>query len=200
MSRGVNKVIFTGGSGLSQAVIAPSLSFSKNDSNECLILSNSYPDEVKSRFWSKVQISEDPKSCWVWGGSVNKKGYGSFNPGRKFHNTYASKIAHRYAYLFGVGNLRKDLFVCHTCDTPGCCNPNHLWQGTAKQNSEDMVAKGRSPKGEKQGSTLLTELDVLAIRACIKSGRFKQKEMSEKFGISQQTVSRITNDIDWKHI
>jgi hypothetical protein len=36
-----------------------------------------------------------------------------------------------------------NLFVCHTCDEPRCCNVNHLWLGTAQENTNDMWYKGR---------------------------------------------------------
>ena len=151
-------------------------------------------DGIKGRFWSKVDIRSDD-DCWLWKGSRNHKGYGSFNaaPG-------VTKIAHRIAYLIGHGELDSELMVCHVCDTPGCCNPRHLFQGTAKQNSEDMVAKGRSPLGEKQGHTHLTAKDVLAIKAMWASGRFLQKVIAEHFSIAQQTVSRIITNKDWSHI
>ena len=35
------------------------------------------------------------------------------------------------------------LYVCHTCDTIGCILDAHHFIGTAKDNSQDMVSKGR---------------------------------------------------------
>ena len=152
-------------------------------------------DSVCGRFWNKVDVLE-PDQCWLWKGALGRKGYGSFNVSRAF----GTKIAHRVSYLIANGELDKDLLVCHSCDTPSCVNPNHLWQGTAKQNSEDMVAKGRSCKGSRQGSTTLSEKDVIAIRSCLGTGRFQQEELSKKFMVSQQTISRINNQIDWRHV
>lgn len=158
-----------------------------------------FDDSVKGRFWNKVKIS-DPSSCWEWQACKNRKGYGSFSPGRKYLSITGTKISHRFAFLFHYGEINCELQVCHSCDNPGCCNPFHLWQGTAKQNSEDMSLKGRSPRGEKQGSTNLTNADVYAIRAMYATGRFQQKEIAEKFCMTQQGIYHIINNLTWKDI
>lgn len=154
-----------------------------------------FPDSIRGRFWSKVKKG-DPDECWMWGGSVNRKGYGSFNTGK----IYGTKIAHRFAHLFGHGFLHEDMLVCHSCDTPGCCNPGHLWQGSPRDNSEDMVLKGRVRRGELHWSTNLTEADISAIRALSKTGRFHQSTIAELFGTAQQTISRIVTNKDWRHV
>ena len=73
------------------------------------------------------------------------------------------------------------MLVCHACDVRECVNPAHLFTGTAKDNSEDMVSKGRS-----HGLTL-TERN--AIVAAARSGMTVRAIMG-KFGVGQTTVYR----------
>ncbi len=35
------------------------------------------------------------------------------------------------------------LLVCHKCDNPPCCNGNHYFKGTHKDNQQDAARKGR---------------------------------------------------------
>ena len=55
--------------------------------------------------------------------------------------------AHRLAWVAANGRPVPDgLCVLHSCDTPPCVNPAHLWVGTRKDNHADAVRKGRMPK------------------------------------------------------
>jgi hypothetical protein len=50
------------------------------------------------------------------------------------------------------------MLSCHHCDNPPCCNPNgteHLFLGTPKDNSDDMLAKDRAARGDRHPSRLL---------------------------------------------
>ena len=116
--------------------------------------------------------------------------------------------AHRFSYLLANGELPDNL-CCHTCDNPPCCNPKHLWDGTNKQNMEDMVAKGRGENrfkldnvGVKNVACKLTEEQVLAIRAEYTGVPYKNNttELAKKYMVSTSTISRIITHAIWSHI
>lgn len=105
--------------------------------------------DARERFWTKVDRSGE---CWIWTGarvksSRNPVGYGSFAPTRT--NT---QLAHRVSYEWACGPIPFGLWVLHHCDNPPCVRPDHLFLGTAAHNAADMVAKGRSATGERNGS------------------------------------------------
>lgn len=138
-------------------------------------------------------VSKGPGGCWEWTGFISRAGYGR----------YREQEAHRAAYERENGAIPPGLFVCHSCDNPACVNPAHLWLGTAGDNSRDMVAKGRArhPKwaGRRRGTAnpnaRLTPEQVLEIRSL----RWKktQREIAERFGISQGHVNAIMHERNW---
>lgn len=75
--------------------------------------------------------------CMNWDGSTNKSGYGSIRVGA------TSVLAHRAAYFIHYGEIPDGMCVCHSCDNPKCCNPNHLFLGSHAENMKDMQGKGR---------------------------------------------------------
>lgn len=77
--------------------------------------------------------------CWEWIKAKNNYGYGRCNRDGQMWG------AHRWYYLETYGELPRDMCVLHTCDNPGCVNPEHLYLGTHSDNMLDMYMKDRHP-------------------------------------------------------
>lgn len=85
------------------------------------------------RFWSKVKISPDMEKCWEWQDATGENfPYGLFWFNGRQHP------AHRMAYFFANGQMPKD-WALHKCGNHKCVNPNHLYNGTPKQNADDRA-------------------------------------------------------------
>jgi hypothetical protein len=90
------------------------------------------------RLLEKIKIDE-VTNCWEYQGGKNNLGYGMIRDEKRMRTT------HRVSYEeHNNVKIPPGLCVCHKCDNPKCVNPAHLWLGTHKQNSKDMLAKGRA--------------------------------------------------------
>ncbi len=155
---------------------------------------------AKKKFFARVAKSK-PNSCWMWKGALGRRGYGMVGLG------YRMVYAHRVAYFLARGEdpVGPDTAILHTCDTPGCCNPKHLYVGSHLDNMRDCKSRMRHRYGERNEFAKLTEVDVAFIRASFTGVPGKKNNptgcygLAKKFRVSYQTISRVVNGHTWRH-
>ncbi len=133
--------------------------------------------------------------CLLWPRFWWKTKYGcAYVPGIK------SPRAHIIAWEIANGPRPEGKFeVCHKCDTPPCCNPEHLFLGTRKENANDAVRKGRHTYGEKSHFAKLSEETVLEILRLWPSIQ-NTCEMGRMFSIHRSQIDHIVKRKAWKHL
>jgi hypothetical protein len=112
--------------------------------------------------------------CWEWCGARHKYGYGEIRNGKK-----GVRVS-RKAYELWVGPIPHGIKVCHRCDNPPCCNPEHLFLGTHKENIEDAARKGRLNRK-------LTDEQVIDILNT--PGPYRP--IAKKYSISESLISSL---------
>jgi hypothetical protein len=154
---------------------------------------------------------------WIWQNKPRGGGYGQMflcrGPG-------GVVLAHRLSYVLFVGLIPNGLDVLHSCDIPMCVKPDHLFIGTPKDNTQDMIHKGRGafpgpnnpatgdrnamrkypekrPCGEKNGFAKYTWTQVRKARMLFQTG-MSRHEVSSQVGIPYGTLKDILLGTCWK--
>ena len=152
-------------------------------------------DKQIARFWRRVRKTDEDR-CWeashkYLGIRLVVRGVGKI-----------SITAHRLAYILAYGSIPDGLWVLHTCDNPRCCRPDHLFLGTQLDNMRDMQVKGRGryARGEKQGHSKLTTVQVVEIRRRYSLGGTSQQQLATEYGVSRAAVWEVIHGTTWAHI
>lgn len=134
---------------------------------------------------SRVTITDT--GCWVWQGSVDNTGYGCVN-----RTLCGESRSHRLSYREFKGDIPHGMIVCHTCDNPPCCNPEHLFVGYASDNANDAVAKGRHKYVNNGGyNKISSEISAEIIKA-INEGE-RKVVLAIKYDLAISTIYNIYN-------
>lgn len=123
------------------------------------------------------------KPCKEWTGTRLTSGYGLIRTVYGYAQT-----AHRDAWVRANGEIPPGMVVCHHCDNPPCYELEHLFLGTYKDNSQDMVKKLRytphqamkthCPKGHEytEENTYIAIKRTRKERMCRQCGRDRARE------------------------
>jgi hypothetical protein len=145
----------------------------------------------EERFWEKVRRGD---GCWEWAAQRQNHGYGRFAVSRcNMH------LAHRVAWELASGPIPESLCVLHRCDNPCCVRPDHLFLGTKKANTRDMLRKGREARGERHGVSKLTAGKVL--EACrLREEGMTYAAIGARLGVNRTAVYKVIKRKRWGHV
>jgi len=151
---------------------------------------------VMARFWSKVNLHgpEHPKlktCCWIWPVAKGHR-YGTFYIDGK------NEIAHRVAWFLANGKWPSPNAL-HRCDNTSCVRPDHLFEGTQRDNVNDMLGKHRQAVGEFNGKSKLTSTQVAEIREMYSEGGVTQASLARLYFVSESRISKIVSRKEWRH-
>jgi hypothetical protein len=149
---------------------------------------------LEERFWRFVQKSD---GCWIWTGNKSGPGYGRIAIGPK---KLGYVQAHRLSWeMHNNQQIQDGMVVMHKCDNPSCVNPSHLMVGSYKENTQDMIAKGRkrtiAPVGEENGKAVLTIEQAREV----KQSSLSMAALARKFGVSSNCIRGVRIGRTWKH-
>lgn len=125
--------------------------------------------------WDAVDRSGGPHACWPLA---------------------TTQGAARRAWVLANGAIPKDetgrtLHVCHRCDNPLCCNPEHLFLGTARDNLQDMVQKGRYRGGPNWRPDMTAKPTALSLALRQQRGEAPLRPAARALGISHVTLLQL---------
>ncbi len=106
---------------------------------------------------------------------------------------------HRLVLLAFVGPCPAGMHALHADDNKTINRLSNLRWGTPKENHEDAIRNGRTPRGEHVATAKLTEADVRAIRKRLASGDSHRK-IAKDFGVSANPIRDIALNVTWRHV
>jgi len=150
--------------------------------------------------------------CREWQGARTGKGYGTASLGPVKRGRRSTVLVHRWVMERYLGRpLQAGEQVLHHCDNPPCFLFDHLFVGSAADNTADMMAKGRNRcgragatvhadmRGRRNPAARLTEEDVVVIRERLRRGDMGIT-LAAEFGVSAATISAIKVGRLWPHL
>jgi hypothetical protein len=140
---------------------------------------------LAERFWRKVRKTD---GCWLWTGCRHADGRGQIQGGGGRER--GALLTSRLSWELHYGPIPEGAHVLHSCDTPACVRPDHLFLGDHAANMRDRDQKGRVAHGTRHYRSVLTRQQVIELRRIYaEGGTFAA--LARRYGISRQTATRV---------
>lgn len=128
------------------------------------------------KLWARTNKDGE---CWLWDGPVNNKGYGIMRVGGR------DVLVHRLSWVLEHGTIPEGMVIRHSCDLRRCVNHAHLSTGTPRDNTADMIARGRKNPFTKYPANLIRE-----IRRRAATGE-RHCDLAAEMGVSRSMISLV---------
>lgn len=140
--------------------------------------------------YNKMVIRKKGDECWDWRGFIRPDGYTRV----KFGSRKASVGGHVASWMIQHERIiKKGESILHTCDNRKCTNPKHLYLGTRKQNSIDMVTRKR------HSNIKLSVKKVKKIKKLL-ANEIKISDIAKLYNVNFATIFDIKHGRTWKHV
>lgn len=106
---------------------------------------------LTDKFWNKVNKT---RTCWLWTGVLGASGYGLYDIKNKVYTVSRLSALHHGL----IKDYKEKILVCHKCDIRNCVNPKHLFPGTHKDNTQDMMNKKRNKYSTKHSDLIVKKM------------------------------------------
>ena len=145
--------------------------------------------DIYERISNRYSISKS--GCHEWTSYLSKKGYAKIN--------YKGKCFGIAKLIFEKKlnrKLKKGYETCHICNNSKCINPEHLYEGTHRQNGRDLSKSGIL-NGEKGPNVKITEKRAIQIKVMLKK-EITVTNISKKLSVPRTIVANIKYGQSWR--
>lgn len=151
----------------------------------------------------RERTQRSSEGCLIWTGARTRKvdGYGQISvDGHR-------EVAHRVAFELEHGRpVKENHQLHHTCGNRLCVEPSHLVEVTTEEHAQEhpftrsrRAKIGATKRGERNHNAVLAEREVRAIHV-LRGHGLTQKEIGERFGVTDSTVGDIWAGRTWRHL